>query len=273
MVLTKKMNRLLFWAGLSLPMLALLAMTWLVHASGGQFNDSFIWMQRNYKVLDMFEQTQVHVVEAEANERGFLLTGRKEYLVPYRAAMTSVYDDLSELKNLTRGDAEQEANIALLAQTVTNELVFDPAKAHSIATNASVVALTARGKQKIEAVRRILFRARQEQEQALSQHQQAAEKDVVSSQVMSLVLIVAVAMALILVVFILLRLEKLQEFVTVCAWTGQVKYEGRWLRLDQYLKQQFGISVSHSLSEEASERMKREIETLNRDREPPRPPG
>jgi hypothetical protein len=72
-------------------------------------------------------------------------------------------------------------------------------------------------------------------------------------------------------------LERLQQFVTVCAWTGQVKYQGQWLRLDEYLERQFGISVSHSLSKEAAEKMKHEIEELNRPVRPPengpRPPG
>jgi len=89
---------------------------------------------------------------------------------------------------------------------------------------------------------------------------------------MSLVLIVAVALALILVVVILLRLEKLQEFVTVCAWTGRVRFQGQWLRLDEYLKKQFNISVSHSLSQEAAEKMRVEIEDLNRGIERPPPP-
>ena len=107
----------------------------------------------------------------------------------------------------------------------------------------------------------------------MSKHQQDAEQDVVSNQIMSLTLIVGVAMALIMVVVILLRLEKLQEFVTICAWTGQVKFQGQWLRLDEYLKKQFGISVSHSLSQEAAEKMMREIEELNRTKnEPPAVP-
>jgi len=72
-----------------------------------------------------------------------------------------------------------------------------------------------------------------------------------------------------LVVVILLRLERLQEFVTICAWTGQVQYHGQWLRLDEYLKKQFGVSVSHSLSQDAATKMMREIEELNRSQKPP----
>ena len=277
MIPTQKTKRTLFWIGLSLPMVALIAMTWLVHQAGGQFNNSFNWVLQNYKVLDKFEQTQSHIVDAEANQRGYLLTGRTEYLDPYQAAMTSIRDDIAELKRLTVYDPAQQDNIVELERMVTTELVFDPSAPGQFQTNASVVTLTARGKQKIESLRKVLFSAREEQEQTLSKHQKDAESDVVSSQIMSLVLIAAVAVALVLVVVILLRLEKLQQFVTVCAWTGQVKVEGKWVRLDEFLQRQYGISVSHSLSKEAADKMMREIEELNRpgDRggDRPRPPA
>jgi CHASE3 domain sensor protein len=278
MIPTQKTKRLLFWIGMSLPMAALIAMTWLVHQAGGQFNNSFNWVLQNYKVLDKFEQTQAHIVDAEANQRGFLLTGKQEYVEPYQDAMTSIRDDLVDLKKLTAGDGTQQANIVALEQVIAAELVFDPATAFSsgqFQTNASVVGLTARGKQKIEELRHVLFQAREEQEHSLARHQQEAENEVVSGQIMSLVLIAAVAVALIFIVMILLRLERLQRFVTVCAWTGQVKFQGEWMRLDQFLERQFGISVSHSLSQEAAEKMMREIEALSgpgaspKDRPPP----
>jgi CHASE3 domain sensor protein len=272
MLPSQKTKKILFWFGLSLPMAALLAMTWLVHQTGGQFNNSFNYVMQTYKVLDMFEQTQSQIVDAEANQRGFFLTGRPEYLEPYQHAMQAIRDNIADLRKLTSGDPAQQANLAELEKMVNEELVFDPATVFAsgqMPTNESVVTLTERGKEKLEHMRRVLFQAHEEQQQALSKHQQAAEEDVVSSQAMSLVLIVAVALALIMVVVILLRLEKLQEFVTVCAWTGQVKFQGQWLRLDEYLKKQFGISVSHSLSQDAAEKMMREIEELNRPGGPP----
>ena len=265
-------KKILFWFGLSLPMVALLAMAWLVHQTGGRFNSSFTYVMQNYKVLDIFEQTQAHIVDAEAGQRGYLLTGRPEYLEPYQHAMQSIRANITELEKLTSKDPVQQANLTALTKMVDEELVFDPSTvAHlGIAANdASVVALTSRGKEKLEHIRSVLFQALEEQQQALSKHQQAAEEDVVSTQIMSLTLITAVAMALILVVVILLRLERLQEFVTVCAWTGQVQYQGQWLRLDEYLKKQFGVSVSHSLSQEAAEKMMKEIEELNRSQKPP----
>jgi CHASE3 domain sensor protein len=267
MIPNQRTKKILFWLGISLPMLALVAMTWLVHQTGGQFNNSFNFVMHTYKVLDLFERTQEHIVDAEANQRGYLLSARQEYIEPYQHAMRSIRDDITELRKLTRNDPIQQANLVQLEKMVNENLVFDPATAFApgqIITNNSVVTLTERGKEKLEQMRHVLFQAHEEQQQALSKHQQEAEQDVVSNQIMSLTLIVGVAMALIMVVVILLRLEKLQEFVTVCAWTGQVKFQGQWLRLDEYLKKQFGISVSHSLSQDAAEKMMREIEALNR---------
>jgi len=272
MLASRQTKKILFWLGLSLPMVALLAMAWLVHQTGGRFNNSFTYVMQNYKVLDIFEQTQAHIVDAEAGQRGYLLTGRPEYLEPYQHGMQSIRDNIADLKKLTTGDPVQQANLAALTKMVDEELVFDPntvPRPGSTANDASVVTLTARGREKLEHIRSVLFQALEQQQQALSKHQQQAEEDVVSSQVMSLTLIAAVAMALILVVVILLRLERLQEFVTICAWTGQVQYRGQWLRLDEYLKKQFGVSVSHSLSQDAAAKMMREIEELNRSQKPP----
>ena len=255
-------------------MVALLGMTWLVHQSGGQFNNTFNFVMKTYKVLDMFEQTQAHIVDAEANQRGYFLTGRQEYLEPYQRALQAARDEMAALKKLTADEPAQVANLVALEKLINEELVFDPAAVAAtgqFSTNASVVTLTMRGKEKLEHMRHILFSAHEEQQQALSKHQQEAEQDVISNQLMSLMLIISVAMALVMVVVILLRLEKLQEFVTVCAWTGQVKFQGQWLRLDEYLKRQFGISVSHSLSQEAADKMMREIEELNRASTPPGP--
>jgi CHASE3 domain sensor protein len=280
MLRAQKTRKILFWIGLSLPMVALLAMTWLMHQTGGQFNNSFNYVMQTYKVMDLFEETQGHIVDAEANQRGFLLTGREEYIEPYQHAMQAIRDDMAELKKMTASNPAQQANLATLENLVDEDLVFDPKTAFApgqTPANASVVTLTEHGKEKLEQMRRVLYQAHMEEQQALGKHQQDAEADVVSGQIMSLVLIVAVAMALVMVVVILLRLEKLQEFVTVCAWTGQVKFQGQWLRLDEYLKRRFGLSVSHSLSRDAAEKMMREIEALNRGENlgdgPPPPPA
>jgi CHASE3 domain sensor protein len=266
MMWAHKTKRVLFWTGLSLPVVALAGMMWLVYQSGGQSDKSFKWIMRAYKVQDTFERAQAHIVDAEANQRCFLLTGRKEFIEPYERAMQLVRNDLADLKLLTADQPEQRANRLKLEQLVDGELTFDPEHAFKPGqspADASVVAVTEQGKQKLERIRSLVFQAHQEGQEALSRHEQERASNEQTNQIMSLVLIIGVALALAMVVIILIRLEKLQEFVTVCSWTGQVNFQGKWLRLDEYLKTRFGIAVSHSLSREAADRMLREIEKMN----------
>jgi CHASE3 domain sensor protein len=267
MAATQKTKKILFWLGLSLPMLALAFMVWLVHREDGRSSSSLNWVIQNSKIMNLFEQAQEHIVDAESSQRGYLLTGRADYLQPYQDAMTAVDTDLEGLKKLTKDNPEQALNVIELTQMVKEKLVFDPATAFASGrtpADASVIELTERGRKEIEDMRHILYVAHEEQERALGRHQQAVADEAISSQLTSITLILAVAIALIFVVVILFRLEKLQQFVTVCAWTGRVKSHGQWLRLDEYLKKEFDISVSHSLSQEAAEKMRVEIEELNR---------
>lgn len=272
-----RIKNVLFWLGLSLPTAALLVMAWLVQQSSGQFNTSFNWVAQTYKMLNLYEQTQVHIVDAESNQRGYLLTGRSEYLKPYHAAMLSLRNDIGRLNQLTSNSSSQRAYLETLEELIKKDLIFNPQKALSSGrdstSNLSFAALTAAGQRKVKAMQQVLFQAQQQLKANLRRRQEQAEASVFSNQKMSLVLIAAVAMALVLVVLILMRLEKLQEFVTVCAWTGQVKFQGQWLRMDEYLKRQFGINVSHTMSQDAADKMIHESKDLNRDRPSKTPPG
>ncbi len=130
------------------------------------------------------------------------------------------------------------------------------------------ISLTSQGKATMDQINRVLFEMREEEEYALNLHQQHAEAEAISSHIQTVILIGTVAVALLFIIFIVLRLEKLQQVVTVCAWTGQVKYEGQWIRLEEYLQTRFGLSVSHGLSKEAAAKIAKEIEVLNRPKEP-----
>lgn len=54
------------------------------------------------------------------------------------------------------------------------------------------------------------------------------------------------------------RREELERFVAICAWTGRVRWNGGWVRVEQYLMDRFGVKVTHTISEEALERLEQE---------------
>ena len=267
MKLTQRTNTILFFLGLSLPLLALLTMSWLVHHTTGQFRDSFYQVGHTYKVLNLVQQTQFHLLDAETERRGYLLTGGNDYLNSYGRAMAAVRNDIDQLKSLVQARAGQQTNITELQDLIVERLGIDPEKMAGGKTSlydTLAVALTDQGKSTMEQIGRVLFQMGRDEEYSLNINQQRAEADSISSQITSVVLIGTVAMVLTLIVIILLRLEKLQQVVPVCAWTGRIQYEGQWIRLDEYLQRRFGLSVSHGLSKEAAEKMAAEIKDFHR---------
>jgi CHASE3 domain sensor protein len=274
---TQRTNKVLFHLGLSLPLLALVMMSWLVHQTTGQFRDSFYWVTHTYNIFDVLEQTESHLVDAEVGRRGYLLTGRKDYLIPYNNAMSLIRKDIQQLKTLTNDGLSQRTHIVELQNLVTEQLSIDLEKIAGGKTNspdAWAITLTDQGKDTMDKIGRVLFRMREEEGYWLNVRQQRTEDNAIASEVASFVLIGAVALALLFIVIIRLRLERLQRVVTICAWTGLVYYEGQWIRMDEYLQRRFGLSVSHGLSKEASAKIIAEVKESNHpggERPPGRP--
>jgi CHASE3 domain sensor protein len=69
-------------------------------------------------------EAQSLVVDAEAGQRGFLLTGRDEYLVPYREAQPKIDQALTRVRELTRsiGSPEMRDSAARLQTLVGKKL-------------------------------------------------------------------------------------------------------------------------------------------------------
>jgi CHASE3 domain sensor protein len=271
----QRANKVLFFVGVCFPLLALIIMSWLVHQTTEQVRDSFFQVGHTYKVLNLVQQTQLHLLDAETERRGYLLTGGNDYLNSYGRAMASVRNDIDQLKSLVQARAGQQTNILALQSLIVERLGINPDTIAGSKVNvreALAIALTDEGKNTMEKIGRVLFQMGQDEEYSLNINQQRAEADSITSQITSVVLIGTVVMVLIFIVVILRRLEKLQQVVTICAWTGQVKHEGQWIRLDEYLQRRFGLSVSHGLSKEAAEKMVVEMKGFNRPAGE-RPPG
>ena len=274
MIPTQSIRKTAFWLGLALPSFALLAIVWVTRETNGQFNAAFASVTQTYKVLNMLEQTQAQIADAETGQRGYLLTSRPDYFSLHDTAMAAINNNIQDLKILIHGNLVQETNLVELQRLIAQRLGTNPdtiefAKAHS--ADAVAVALTDQGRDAIKEIREVLFRMREQQTDLLIARQQTAEASFIFDQTVSLVLVGVTAIALIAIIAILLRLERLRQIVTVCAWTGQVQFEGEWIRLEDYLKQRFGVAVSHGLSKEASAKMIQEIQQVKARADPPGP--
>jgi CHASE3 domain sensor protein len=235
---------------------------------------AFASVTQTYNILTILEQTQAQIADAETGQRGWLLTRRPDYFSLYDTAMASINNNIQKLQILVRGNPVEETNLVELQSLIVRRLspnsdIVAFARTNSAGTVA--VFLTDAGRDTMNQIRSALFRMREQQTDLLLARQQNAEARFLFDQTASLILVGITAIALIAIVAVVLRLERMRQIVTVCAWTGQVKFGDEWIRLEDYLKRRFGVSVSHGLSKEAAEKMIQEIRHANTPQNPQKP--
>ncbi|HEY3762868.1 MAG TPA: CHASE3 domain-containing protein [Verrucomicrobiae bacterium] len=258
-----KFRRTAFWMGVVLPIFALVATIWVAHIANGQVNAAFAAVTHSYKALDILDETQSHIADAETGQRGYLLTGRDDYFSLYDTAVAAINEDIHQLRTLVQGNKAEEDALAALEDLINKRLGFNPvANAYKKdPSSQNAIALTDQGRDTMNQARTILFKMREGETDLLAMRQQQAESHFLFDQTISLIFVAVTALSLIAVIAIMLRLEHLRKIVTICAWTGQVKYNGEWVQMEEYLKNQFGLAISHGLSQEAAEKIIKETKS------------
>ena len=66
------------------------------------------WVLHTYRVIHSAESVMSMMKDAEAGERGFILTGDESYLGPYNSAISALTNGLKELKDLTSDNPRQQ---------------------------------------------------------------------------------------------------------------------------------------------------------------------
>jgi hypothetical protein len=66
------------------------------------------------------------------------------------------------------------------------------------------------------------------------------------------------------IVLLVVRLTRLEQLITVCAWSHRLLYEGQWVSLERYLEQRFGVRASEGITTEQAAKIMSENE-LNGD--------
>jgi signal transduction histidine kinase len=111
-------------ASISFPMAALLALALLV-ISEFAYNRSMSAMDEMQKVVEARRQVQTllrRVLDAESGQRGFLLTGRPEYLHPAEAAIKLIPGGLASLNQYYVSTNPMTVQFTELTQQVANKL-------------------------------------------------------------------------------------------------------------------------------------------------------
>jgi PAS domain S-box-containing protein len=116
--------------------------------------------KHSFEIRGLLSDTAARLTDAETGQRGFLLTGDDAYLEPYHAATKNVDRLLTELRNSTADNPNQQKRLPELEQLVDKKLAelqrtIDLRKQQGLAA-ANAVVLEGDGKHWMDQIRSLL---------------------------------------------------------------------------------------------------------------------
>lgn len=251
--------------GMSVATLLLLLIGGLLWKSGNDFRISRERVTHTRTVLLDLESILTCMIDAEMAQRTYLLDHRVSYLESYNHSLVLGHDQIQslrqlisnpeQLKNLDGLESMMKAKFDELAQAIMLEQRGDHAGALQIVTSGS-------GKDSMDEIRASV-RAMQDAEAGLFQQQEEAylRNSQINSELFALLIVLGLdSIVIMLFIFLLRRLERMQEMVTICAWSKLIEFEGEWLSIEEYLSRRLDARVTHGISHAEAEKMRKLLE-------------
>ncbi|HTS49479.1 MAG TPA: CHASE3 domain-containing protein, partial [Bryobacteraceae bacterium] len=114
-------SRALGVAAIATALLTLLVISVLCYQDWKHYEAAYTRIRETRRILNLNEALIDGVRDAETSQRGFLLTGRPEYLEPYRAALDHLPAETSELASLSQ-DPDRRARSLQLQSLIATKL-------------------------------------------------------------------------------------------------------------------------------------------------------
>jgi PAS domain S-box-containing protein len=85
---------------------------------------TFDWVTHSHILIAKLEQVSSALKDAEAGQRGYIITGEDVYLEPYTAALTTIERDVQDIRYLTADNPTQQRRIDRLEPLIAKKLAF-----------------------------------------------------------------------------------------------------------------------------------------------------
>ena len=105
-----------------LVLLIVLAIQFLSFMTVRQLLDNDAQVTHSYTVLNEAQILLTTLVDAEAGQRGYLITGQEPYLQPYNSAVGAFNDHLARLKSLTSDNPDQQVHLGAIESDARRRL-------------------------------------------------------------------------------------------------------------------------------------------------------
>ncbi len=255
-------SRVLILAGLLTPILLVATLAAILYRSQEQLVESAQWVAHARDVQQRLQRLGAEMANAEAAQRGFLLTSNELYLEPYRAALVNVPKHMEELRRLVASNSAQRTNLARLEVHVGNKLEFmreNVAFAESGRYREAVASvLTGRGREAMEHLRLDLARMEREEMALLDVQQNTLAGQFSRHTLVATTLVALSVLFAAVILYLLRRMSQARAWARICAWSRTIEYEGEWLTFEQYLQRRFDYRITHGMSPQVLDEMDKE---------------
>ncbi len=160
-------------SGFALALVILILVGTVSYISTSKFIESAQWVTHSYQVIDNSEALLSSLENAETGQRGYLITGEESYLAPYNGASQAVRADMERIRSLTMDDPAQQRRLAELQPLIAAKFAelrqtieLRRQKGYQAALP---LILSNKGKETMDAIRKIVGRMENEERQLLKQ--------------------------------------------------------------------------------------------------------
>jgi len=211
------------------------------------------WVEHTFEVRDTLSELLAALQDAETAHRAYLLTGREYYFQPHQAASDVVTSVVVRLEVLLDDNASQRHQFARIRPLIYDQLAFGARtmalKRAGEEKKLTAVLLSDRTRMLQTELRDRVESMKQKASGELADRQHESTQDFAFARQVLAMLLIGSGAVLVLVCLLLLRIKKLERFVTICAWSKTIRFEGQWISFEEYLKRRYHVKVSHGISD------------------------
>jgi PAS domain S-box-containing protein len=188
------------------------------------------WVLHTRQVLYELQQTESLLLDAETGQRGYLLTGKPEYLAPYSHAVGEIDRHIATLTQLTADNPTEQANAARLgvfARRKLDELSQTVSYYRAGRTTlAQEIVLSDRGLEAMDDIRQVIAAMQQEESDLEAIRVASYNRSVrITDACIALTTIVA-TVGLVLLAYFVLRERTLRD-----RHTREIRTREEWFRV------------------------------------------
>jgi CHASE3 domain sensor protein len=239
----------------TLPFLAALMFFLISRRLKTDQSDALDWARHSRLVVEQVQSLERSIDQLEQTDREYLLTASEADRLKFYLKATAVLEEYEELRLLLIQQNHWEFDLKIFEEQIKNRIAFLRQIAQLKESGQSGEAVddisSDRSRSDLESLHSSFATMLNSESKALNRQRELVETRSNIREVITLVLLALSTAVVVGAGILFLRIKQLQNIITVCAWTQRVNYNGRWMRMEEFLWERFRVKVSHGISEEA----------------------